>query len=138
MDYIIYYAISGFVFGFVCNAILKGKGYGTDENPNYGFWWGFFLGVLGLVVCVCKKRIETSTSTKNGDVEEIEKWVCPNCGKENPIHFFECECGYHNEDSHGLNKSLSNSLIKDGFWKCPRCNKIYSKYAKSCDCGFKK
>ena len=67
MGYILYYAISGFVFGFVCNAILKDKGYGTDENPNYGFWWGFVFGVLGLVVCVCKKRLPdllTSISSK--------------------------------------------------------------------------
>lgn len=107
MDYIIYYAIYGFVFGFVCNAILKDKGYGTDENPNYGFWWGFFLGVLGLVVCCCKQRIETNTNDKK-NIEGIQTtisqdlldkgfWICPKCQKLYSQYAHSCDCGYNKE-----------------------------------------
>ena len=34
----------GLIFGFITIAISKSKGY------DGGFWWGFFLGILGLIV----------------------------------------------------------------------------------------
>ena len=34
----------GLVFGFITSAIADSKGY------DGGFWWGFFLGFLGLIV----------------------------------------------------------------------------------------
>lgn len=34
----------GLVFGFITSAIADSKGY------DGGFWWGFFLGILGLIV----------------------------------------------------------------------------------------
>lgn len=34
----------GLVFGFITSAIADSKGY------DCGFWWGFFLGLLGLIV----------------------------------------------------------------------------------------
>ena len=36
------------IFGFVTKTISKNKGYAG------GFWWGFFLGILGLIVVICK------------------------------------------------------------------------------------
>lgn len=40
------------IFGGVCQAIVTSKGYNREEN--YGFVWGFFLGLLGLIVCCAK------------------------------------------------------------------------------------
>lgn len=34
------------VFGLITQSIAKGKGY------SGGFWWGFFLGVIGILVVV--------------------------------------------------------------------------------------
>ena len=33
-----------FIFGFITRAIARSKGY------DGGFWWGFFLGLIGLIV----------------------------------------------------------------------------------------
>ena len=40
------------VLGFVCRSIVKGKGY--PDQMNHGFAWGFWLGLIGLIVCACK------------------------------------------------------------------------------------
>lgn len=42
------------IFGVVCRKICENKGYYGAEN--HGFLWGFFLGWIGLIVCVCKQN----------------------------------------------------------------------------------
>ena len=44
--------ISAVVMGFVCRYIVKNKNYPPERN--HGFLWGFFLGLIGLVVCAVK------------------------------------------------------------------------------------
>lgn len=44
--------ISAVGFGIACRAIVKGKGYPPEMNR--GFLWGFFLGLIGLIVCAVK------------------------------------------------------------------------------------
>ena len=39
--------------GLVCRAVLRDKGY--PPQLNHGFLWGFFLGLIGLVVCMIKQ-----------------------------------------------------------------------------------
>ena len=42
------------IFGAVCSSIVAKKGY--PKEKNHGFLWGFFLGVIGLIVCACKSE----------------------------------------------------------------------------------
>ncbi len=44
------------LWGFVAKQIVKSKGY--PESMNKGFWWGFFLGWIGLIVCVVKPQYQ--------------------------------------------------------------------------------
>lgn len=52
------------IMGGVCHAIVSAKGYHGDEN--YGFLWGFFLSLIGLIVCCAKptKVIQTRSTTE--------------------------------------------------------------------------
>ena len=43
---------AGIVCGIACRSIVKSKGY--PDQLNHGFLWGFFLGIIGIIVCVCK------------------------------------------------------------------------------------
>lgn len=44
-----------YIFGSICSDMLIAKGYGeTEDYKNHGFWWGFFLGVIGIIVCALK------------------------------------------------------------------------------------
>ena len=49
------------LLGVVCERMLKSKGYPIEENN--GFWWGFFLAVIGLIVCALKPAYSL---TQNG------------------------------------------------------------------------
>ena len=40
-------------FGIACRSIVRSKGY--PDEMNHGFLWGFFLGLIGLVVCAVKQ-----------------------------------------------------------------------------------
>lgn len=65
---IIIIAIIHMVSGLISKAIVRGKDY--PDYANHGFAWGFFLGVLGLLICVCKssyKRPSKRTTTKNAN-----------------------------------------------------------------------
>ena len=52
------------VLGFVCRNIVKGKGY--PDQLNHGFAWGFWLGLIGLVVCACKQPYAQNNMYMNG------------------------------------------------------------------------
>ena len=42
----------GVIFGLAGSSIVEGKGY--PQKDNHGFAWGFWLGFLGIIVCVSK------------------------------------------------------------------------------------
>ncbi len=44
--------IAAFTMGFIGRSIVKNKGY--PEELNHGFAWGFWLGIIGLIVCAVK------------------------------------------------------------------------------------
>lgn len=52
MGYIVGGLVGCIVFGLICRAIVKSKGY--EGSDNHGFAWGFWLGIIGLIVCACK------------------------------------------------------------------------------------
>lgn len=111
MDILIYfilYIVDGLIFGFVCRAIVAGKGY-TSENgyTNHGFAWGFWLGIIGVIVCACKREIPMTYEEKENSITDKADVI-------------------------------SMDLESNGFWKCPNCGKLYSKYATECECGYVK
>ncbi|MBR2785281.1 MAG: SHOCT domain-containing protein [Clostridia bacterium] len=65
-------ALDRIIFSFACLAIAKSKGI------EGGYFWGWFLGILGLiVVCVMPskktKRVIVENSTKSDKYDELEK-----------------------------------------------------------------
>lgn len=49
---IMLYIIQGVVFGLLTNKILENRGY--DDN---WFWWGFFFGVIAMVLAASKPEV---------------------------------------------------------------------------------
>ena len=47
--------IQGIIFGCIGRAIVSSKGY--DSSENHGFAWGFWLSLLGIIVCACKTNL---------------------------------------------------------------------------------
>jgi len=49
---IVVYIIVRIIIGTICKSIVRSKSYSDSEN--HGFAWGFWLGILGLIICACK------------------------------------------------------------------------------------
>ena len=105
-----------FVWGFVCRKIVSDKGY--PGNMNHGFLWGFFLGLIGVIVCACKQNYVDPMLYMNnmyprypqnypGGTQPVNYgqeyqqpqsyqpvWVCRSCGAHNPADGNFCShCG---------------------------------------------
>lgn len=61
------YILVGTLFGLIAGSINEGKGYSYWT----GFWCGFLLGLIGIVV-VCVQTDKTKVNVKGA--EEIEKY----------------------------------------------------------------
>lgn len=94
--YIIGIIIYAVACGGITNSINKRKGY------KGGFAWGFFLGVIGIVIVASKKTIvkeeeefrAPSYADETVELKHFSGWKCANCGKENKDEHQACpECG---------------------------------------------
>ena len=69
------------VFGLICRAISNGRG------MKGGFWWGFLLGIIGVIVVAVRPNDKqeasnnvapavafNNTSTRVSDSDEIKKY----------------------------------------------------------------
>ncbi|MGN0655006.1 MAG: SHOCT domain-containing protein [Oscillospiraceae bacterium] len=84
IGYIFAVIIFSVMFGAVTCVLNNEKGY------EGGFWWGFFLGVIGIIIVVCKpenKEVLDRRCIIAGG------WVCKKCGKRNNGSVMTCECG---------------------------------------------
>lgn len=90
--------IWGLVWGFATNAVIRNKGY--KEN---WFWWGFFFGLIALIVAATKPSYYDYMQSQNAISKVTEEninrhtlsnggWECP-CGAVNPAYTGTCSCG---------------------------------------------
>ena len=108
-EILLVYVINGLFWGIICHFVAKSKN-------NSGFWWGFFLGLIGLIVVACaspkEQELKQEISKFNNlgvaddgddnyrDEEVISETApmlkrCPQCGAEMQVTLEECSrCGY--------------------------------------------
>ena len=67
--------IYGVIFGFVCRNISENKG----RSPDEGFWIGFILGIIGLVIVALLPANEKSISESK--IAEGTYKKCPYCAE---------------------------------------------------------
>ncbi|MBQ9973561.1 MAG: SHOCT domain-containing protein [Oscillospiraceae bacterium] len=96
--------IQGIIFGVATQTIIDNKGY----YDNW-FWWGFFFGLVALIVA-CAKPENTATTQSSSQ------------------HFYRPAAGSPVDASHDA------QLLADGGWKCA-CGRIQANYVFSCSCG---
>ena len=106
--------IHGLIFGFITKSVIEDKGY--DDN---WFWWGFFFGLIALIVACAKPRnidysyfySRSSQLTYTG----YQPSLSSNLG--------DAAAKVHNEQ-----------LLANGGWKCS-CGEVQASYVSSCSCG---
>ena len=92
MGYLIGLLISSLVFGFITRYIAQSKGY------DGGFWWGFFLGIIGVLVVGFRPDNRTSAASS----AEMPAWArepasLPTASGRAPG--WTCICGSRNPSS---------------------------------------
>lgn len=58
--------------GISCIWGIATKNIGESKGHQNCFWWGFFLGIIGLIVVACLKD-NTITSSNADNVEALDK-----------------------------------------------------------------
>lgn len=71
------------VLGFISQTINENKGY------EGGFWWGFLLGTIGIIVVALKE--EHYYRPDYNEARPLVKWKCEKCGLTNYTE--ACSCG---------------------------------------------
>ena len=109
------WVIASCIFGFIAQYIAESKGYGT------GFAWGFWLGVIGLLVVGFRPTItQQSYATQNYNTSLFSGNASSNTPKATG---WECVCGAKNPSS--MNYCLSCRRSKEEATEervnCPHC-----------------
>ena len=115
MFYIVLVIVQGIIFGFATKTVIENKGY--DEN---WFWWGFWFGLIALIVACAKPQIISSTTAGSNSQST----------------------GYYNYTSAGCYTKESDIIrnretLNAGGWQCP-CGRVNASYVSTCACGANK
>ena len=86
--YLIAWLVPACIFGFIARYIANSKGYDT------GFAWGFWLGVIGLLVVGFRPTL----TTYSGSSTQSEYWKNISAAKSTPDDW-TCVCGQSNAHS---------------------------------------
>lgn len=125
-----------FFWGWVSGKIACNKGYQRKD----GFWWGFFLGFIGMIVVLTKpdKHLISKLNYEYNDKPKAEtatsivrpgSWQCKECGRWNTSSM--CSCGTIR--SAGIQKAIINNA-----WICPKCRTANPNFVGTCGCGTEK
>ena len=83
------------ICGLLTRHINKGKGY------SGGFWWGFLLGIIGIIIVVIRSPQDDPIMDRREVEEENQRffnehdgWECPCCTRLHGPLENECVCGF--------------------------------------------
>ena len=94
--------INGCLWGAATHAINRNKGYWTN-----GFWWGFWLGWIGLIVVLCKS--------------------------DNNYVYYSSSVDKH-FPADQPHPAIASQPVPAGGWRCT-CGRVHAAYVTSCTCG---
>lgn len=142
MGQIIIVLVYGIIMGFATQAIIENKGY----NDNW-FWWGFFFGIIALIVAAARPQCASSIEMNRGLAEEQEKqnelkrkdgrmlqedgWKCI-CGQLNASYVGTCSCGRTRADVEDFKKKKEQEQNQEG--ESERLKQL-QQYKALLDCG---
>lgn len=92
----------GILWGKLTQKVIDDKGY--SEN---WFWWGFFFGLIALIVAALKSPAPQPSSynqTSNSNLSRL------------------------------ADETTRNKQIREGYWKCS-CGEMNPPYLTTCNCG---
>ena len=109
IGYVIGVIIVSIICGLICKAIASNRG------MDGGFWWGFFLWIIGIIVVAVRPNDKlsyqtSSTYTTNSDTSTLDSFS----SREN---------------------NREERILLNGGWKCDKCGNVNHDYTLFCLCG---
>lgn len=111
--YLIIYCIWGSIWGWAVNKVIENKGY----RENW-FWWGFFFGMIALLVALTKPDRPRTADESSNYFEDSSSIV----GKNYVFRGF------------GSEPERKADYAK-GEWRCVHCGTVNAGYVGTCGCG---
>lgn len=124
MDFIVLFS---FLFGIGSSCMMGWATYAINNHKGYtnnGFWWGFWLGLIGLIVVCCKENISERvyyTSAPSYNQLPPTTYSNPNY---NPVPY----------NPQGYAPGYSTPNPGSNGWQCS-CGRFHPPYESSCVCG---
>ena len=100
--------IIGVICGNICVRISLKRG------MNGGFWWGFFLWIIGIIIVALRPNDQAGMTAKDRQLLEKGGWICGNCGMVHASYDSFCVCGASRRDAattQQRNAAVHNSYI---------------------------
>lgn len=82
---IIIYLIGGLIFGSAARRVSEYR-----AEPD-GFWWGFWLGGIGLLIVIFRRSAVEEVHTAPPGSSARQSWLCSQCGARNPAGREQCQ-----------------------------------------------
>lgn len=132
--YILIFLGVGIIFGIASKHINESKGY------SGGFAWGFFLGLIGIIVVACKPNINKQSSYSESSGSDSDYYHRPS---QPAYNTWKCVCGQDNSEN--LNyctrcrRTRNEAMIElsqNEKKECPHCGARNRKTNQTCfACG---
>ena len=114
MVYFIIVIAQAIIFGFATKIVIENKGY----HDNW-FWWGFFFGIIALIVaCAKPQNIDYSSYSSQPSRPTYPSY----------------QTSYVSNLSNAADKVHNENILAAGGWKCI-CGRVHASYVSSCSCG---
>lgn len=72
------------------------------KGRDGGFWWGFFLTGIGILVVSLRPAVPVTTPVRGDNppsyLDTPGAWYCPSCGRSHAVYERSCLCGTTKED----------------------------------------
>ena len=108
--------IAGLIFGFAAKSIADSKG------VPHGFAWGFWLGIIGLIVVACKKGQDQYNSGSYQSQQSSDYWNrISGTPADSATGSWTCVCGAKNPNSLSYCLSCRRTRTEAKTIKCPHC-----------------
>lgn len=114
MLFLVIFIIQAIIFGFATQTVIDNKGY--DET---WFWWGFFFGIIALIVACAKPQNIDYSAYDNKPAQPTYN---------NDPSFFGSNL------SKAADQARNEEILASGGWRCS-CGRTHAAYVSSCSCG---
>jgi membrane protease subunit (stomatin/prohibitin family) len=123
--------IVGCIFGAITKSMYSNRGH------EGGFWTGFFLGVIGIIIAATKSDIKSQETYESIQYQRSRGWNCLKCGSYNGEDQTFCHnCHeYRHTDTQKPTGVTSTKITETLNWQCASCgtsNDMANKFCPQC------